>query len=79
VAEGRRYLGLDVLARSRMSLLDGETTKDVTDPMTPEAISASAAGLGYVSCFWKETLSQYTAIRSMWSASTWKKDPCGSA
>lgn len=38
--EGRRYLGLDVLARSRMSLLPGDTTEEVTDPMTPEAISA---------------------------------------
>jgi putative transposase len=38
--EGRRYLGLDVLARSRISLLDGDTTKEVSDPMTPEAISA---------------------------------------
>ncbi len=39
-AEGRRYLGMDVLARSRMSHLDGNPTKEVTDTMTPEAISA---------------------------------------
>jgi putative transposase len=38
--EGRRYLGLDVLARSRMSILDGDSTEEVIDPMTPEAISA---------------------------------------
>ena len=38
--EGRRYLGLDVLARSRMSLLTEQTTEEVNDPMTPEAISA---------------------------------------
>ena len=38
--EGRRYLGLDVLARSRISLLVGDTTEEVTDPMTPQAISA---------------------------------------
>jgi putative transposase len=38
--EGRRYLGLDVLARSRMSLLADETTEEVTDAMTPAAISA---------------------------------------
>jgi putative transposase len=39
-AEGRRYLGLDVLARSRMSIHDGDLTEEVIDPMTPEAISA---------------------------------------
>jgi transposase-like protein len=39
-AEGRRYLGLDVLARSRISLLDRDTTEEVSDPVTPEAISA---------------------------------------
>jgi putative transposase len=38
--EGRRYLGLDVLARSRMSLLPEQTTEEVNDPMTPQAISA---------------------------------------
>ncbi|NYD42076.1 transposase-like protein [Nocardioides panaciterrulae] len=29
-AEGRRYLGLDVLARSRMTLVTGEATTDNT-------------------------------------------------
>ena len=38
--EGRRYLGLDVLARSRISLLVDDTSEEVTDPMTPQAISA---------------------------------------
>jgi putative transposase len=38
--EGRRYLGLDVLARSRMSLLAEQSTEEVNDPMTPQAISA---------------------------------------
>jgi putative transposase len=38
--EGRRYLGLDVLARSRMNLLAEQTTEEVNDPMTPHAISA---------------------------------------
>jgi len=38
--EGRRYLGLDVLTRSRMSLLAEQTTEEVNDPMTPQAISA---------------------------------------
>ena len=38
--EGRRYLGLDVLARSRISQLAGDTTEEMTDPMTPQAISA---------------------------------------
>ena len=39
-AKGRRYLGLDFLARSRISQLAGDTTEEVTDPMTPQAISA---------------------------------------
>jgi hypothetical protein len=29
-----------VLARSRMSLLTDQTTEEVNDPMTPQAISA---------------------------------------
>jgi hypothetical protein len=45
-AEGRRYLGLDVLARSRVNLLDRDTTEEVTDPMTPQAISAQPAPTG---------------------------------
>jgi putative transposase len=38
--EGRRYLGLDMLARSRMNPLAEQTTEEVNDPMTPQAISA---------------------------------------
>src|SRR4051812_48796401 len=41
--EGRRYLGLDVLARSRMTLVEGalpNTEMEVTTSSTPEAISA---------------------------------------
>ena len=38
--EGRRYLGLDVLARSRMNLIDGTLTEDTNPLVTPEAISA---------------------------------------
>jgi putative transposase len=38
--EGRRYLGLDVLARSRISQLADQTTEEVTVPVTPQAISA---------------------------------------
>ena len=38
--EGRRYLGLDVLARSRMNLIDGNHTEDTNPLVTPEAISA---------------------------------------
>ena len=34
-AEARRYLGLDILARSRT-----DQTQEATDPMTPTAISA---------------------------------------
>jgi hypothetical protein len=38
--EGRRYLGLDVLARSRMNLIDGGQSEDTNPFVTPEAISA---------------------------------------
>jgi putative transposase len=38
--EGRRYLGLDVLARSRISLLPNHTTEEAADPLTPQAITA---------------------------------------
>ena len=38
--EGRRYLGLDVLARSRMNLIDGGHNEDTNPLVTPEAISA---------------------------------------
>ena len=41
-AEARRYLGLDVLARSRVTLLtgDADTQQEVTATTTPEALSA---------------------------------------
>ena len=35
--EGRRYLGLDVLARARLVLLTGETTTTTTEPIDTEA------------------------------------------
>ena len=38
--EGRRYLGLDVLARSRMTIINTATTEAVTEPLTAAAISA---------------------------------------
>ena len=38
--EGRRYLGLDVLARSRISLITDTSTQEVTEPLTAAAISA---------------------------------------
>ncbi len=38
--EGRRYLGLDVLARSRVSLVPDSTTGEVTEPLAAAAISA---------------------------------------
>jgi len=37
--EGRRYLGLDVLARSRLTLADAQTEEDVKVPMTPQALT----------------------------------------
>ncbi len=41
-AEGRRYLGLDVLARSRMSLIETTPKED----QTPQALTASSATTG---------------------------------
>ena len=38
--EGRRYLGLDVLGRSRLSLIATPATEEVTEPLTAAAISA---------------------------------------
>ena len=38
--EGRRYLGLDVLARSRLTLLDYQQDEEVKDPMTSPALTA---------------------------------------
>ena len=38
--EGRRYLGLDVLARSRLTLLDDQQDQEVKDYMTAPALTA---------------------------------------
>jgi putative transposase len=38
--EGRRYLGLDVLARSRLTLADTQSAEDVKEPTTPKALTA---------------------------------------
>jgi putative transposase len=38
--EGRRYLGLDVLSRSRISLVSTATSEEVSEPLTPAALSA---------------------------------------
>src|SRR5664280_2117856 len=38
--EGRRYLGLDVLARSRLTLLNDQPDQEVKDPMTAPALTA---------------------------------------
>ena len=38
--EGRRYLGLDVLARSRINVVSDTSPEEVTEPMTAAAISA---------------------------------------
>jgi putative transposase len=38
--EGRRYLGLDVLARSRLTLLNDQQDQEVKDPMTTPALTA---------------------------------------
>ena len=39
--EGRRYLGLEVLTKSRISLIDSTQTQEVTAPKTPQPISAN--------------------------------------
>ena len=39
-AEGRRYLGLDVLARSRLTVITSEPATDEKETLTAEAISA---------------------------------------
>ncbi len=38
--EGRRYLGLDVLARSRITPANDQNTQEATDPTTPPALTA---------------------------------------
>ncbi len=38
--EGRRYLGLDVLARSRITIIDTRQDEEVTTPMTAAALTA---------------------------------------
>jgi transposase-like protein len=38
--EGRRYLGLDVLGRSRLNVVSTPATEEVTEPLTAAAISA---------------------------------------
>ncbi len=38
--EGRRYFGLDVLQRSRLTLINTPTSEEVNEPLTATAISA---------------------------------------
>jgi transposase-like protein len=38
--EGRRYLGLEVLARARTPLLQARHAEEVTDPAPPPALTA---------------------------------------
>ncbi len=38
--EGRRYLGLDVLARSRMALINTDETTTEKEDLTPAALTA---------------------------------------
>ena len=38
--EGRRYLGLEVLARSRLTLLNDQQDQEVKEPMTTPALTA---------------------------------------
>jgi putative transposase len=38
--EGRRYPGLDVLARSRITPANDHNTQEATDPTTPPALTA---------------------------------------
>ena len=39
-AEGRRYLGLDVLARSRIALINANQTTTEKEDLTPAALTA---------------------------------------
>jgi len=39
-AEGRRYLGLDVLARSRIALITTDETTTDKEDLTPAALTA---------------------------------------
>jgi hypothetical protein len=45
-AEGRRYLGLDVLARSRIALITTDDTTTEKDDLTPAALTAWSAATG---------------------------------
>ena len=38
--EGRRYFGLDVLQRSRLTLINNPVAEEVSEPLTPAALSA---------------------------------------
>jgi len=38
--EGRRYLGLDALTRARITIIEGDEHTEVTNPVTPEALTA---------------------------------------
>ena len=39
-AEGRRYLGLDVLARSRMAIINTDENTTEKEDLTPAALTA---------------------------------------
>ena len=39
-AEGRRYLGLEVLAKSRLALINTEDTATEKEDLTPAALTA---------------------------------------
>ncbi len=39
-AEGRRYLGLEVLKRSRIAVVNSNETEEADEPMTPAALTA---------------------------------------
>ncbi len=39
-AEGRRYLGLDVLARSRLALIHTDQSAEQKEDLTPAALTA---------------------------------------
>jgi len=36
----RRYLGLDALTRARITIIEGDEHTEVTNPVTPEALTA---------------------------------------
>jgi len=46
-AEGRRHLGLDLLGRSRLALIDTDKKDDQEEDLTPASLSAESVATGH--------------------------------